>query len=231
MIDRITKFGEVSADSTKLDDEEILQQPIVLDLDSGKYIPLSDANPMTRTLMQRTSRAGSIITLRQNSIFNSRHNVRKHSSDNNPLSKSEMNLSNPIHRRHSKIQDEDNESTSSESSSTKSSHTTVASSSSVTDKSSISTVQSPVSIRKQIKNLVVKSFSRKKKRKPAEDYQNSGEIDDEEDDAERILINDGSNGDLKYKASRYLKEQAQFDKTQLLQTIVNAHNGPIWCMK
>ncbi|CAF4408725.1 unnamed protein product, partial [Rotaria magnacalcarata] len=31
--------------------------------------------------------------------------------------------------------------------------------------------------------------------------------------------------------SRNLKEQPQFDKTQLLQTIVNAHNGPIWCMK
>ncbi|CAF4902260.1 unnamed protein product, partial [Rotaria socialis] len=57
------------------------------------------------------------------------------------------------------------------------------------------------------------------------------DMDEEEEDGERLLINDGSNGDLKYKSSRNLKEQPQFDKTQLLQTIVNAHNGPIWCMK
>ncbi|CAF2557183.1 unnamed protein product [Rotaria sp. Silwood2] len=231
IIDHITKFGELSPNSRKLDDEEILQQPIVLNLDSGKYIPLSDANPMTQTIMQRTHRSGSIITVRGNSILNSRNNLRKSSSDNNTLSKSEMNLSHKKNKKHGNQDDEDNESTSSETSSTKSSVTTLRSSSSVIDKSLTSTTHSPLSIKKQLRNLVVNNFLRKKKSKAAYENNNTGDIDDEEDDTERSLINDGSNGDLKYKASRYLKEHTQFDKTQLLQTIVNAHDGPIWCMK
>ncbi|CAF0879556.1 unnamed protein product [Rotaria sp. Silwood1] len=231
MIDSITKFGELAPNGPILDDEEILQQPIVLDLDSGKYIPLSDANPMTQTIMQRTHRSGSIITVRRNSILNSRNTVRNSLSDNNTLSKSELNLSHKKNKKHENADDDDNESTSSESSSTKSSHATLRLSSSVTGKSLTSNTHSPVSIKKQLKNLVVKNFLRKMKPKTVYENNNSGDIDDEEDDTERSLINDGSNGDLKYKASRYLKEPTQFDKTQLLQTIVDAHNGPIWCMK
>ncbi|CAF2993969.1 unnamed protein product [Rotaria socialis] len=228
-IDHITKFGELYPNSQKLNDDEILRQPIVLDLDSGKYIPLSDANPMTQKIIERTNRAGSIITLRHNSILNSRNNLRKSSlENNNTLSKSDMNLTN---QKHATVQDDEIESTSSESSSTKSSRTTGMSLSSVTDKSSVSTIQSPMSIKKQLKNIVIKRFLRKKKIKKDFDPNNLPEIDDEDDDTERLLINDGSNGDLKYKSSRYLKEQTQFDKTQLLQTIVNAHIGPIWCMK
>ncbi|CAF0943902.1 unnamed protein product [Rotaria sordida] len=240
MIDRITKFGELS-NSQKLDDDEILQQPIVLDLDSGKYIPLSDANPMIRTIMQRTHRSGSIITVRHNSVLNHRNSIRKSSSDNNnTLSKSELNLShkkNKKHKKHKKNENnnDDNESTSSETSSTKSSRITIGSSSSAIDKSLTSNTHSSLSIRKQLKNLVVKNILRKKKPKTTDDNNNTnnnpGDIDDEEDDTEKSLINDGSNGDLTYKASRYLKEPTQFDKTQLLQTIVDAHNGPIWCMK
>jgi hypothetical protein len=227
MIDRITKYGEISPNSQKLNDEEILRQPILHNLDNGKYIPLIDANPMTQTIMERVHGNGSMINLRQNSIFNSNNNLRKNSSETNNLSKSELNLSRQKH----KINNDDNESTSSESSSTKSSQTTAISSSSVNSKSLKSTKNSTKSIKKKLSRLVLKNFFRREKNSKSLDHKNTTDIDDEEDDNERLLINDGSNGDLKYKASRYLREQPQFDKTQLLQTIVNAHNGPIWCMR
>jgi hypothetical protein len=213
MIDRITKYGEMTPDSGKLNDDEILRQPIVRNLDNGKYIPLSDANPMTQTIMERVH--GSMISLRQNSIFNSNINLRKNSSDTHNLSTSELNLS----------RKKQFDSSSSDSSSTRSSHTTEAStsSSSVTNKSS----RSVRSVKKQLAKLVVMNFLRRNKKT----NDKHGDVDDEEDDNERLLINDGSNGDLKYKASRHVKESAQFDKTQLLQTIVNAHDGPIWCMR
>jgi len=226
MIDRITKYGEISPNSQKLNDEEILRQPILHNLDNGKYIPLSDANPMTQTIMERVHGNGSVINLRQNSIFNSNNNLRKNSCETNNLSKSELNLSRQKHKINN-----DDESTSSESSSTKSSQITAISSLSGNNKTLKSTRNSGKSIKKQLSRLVVKNFFRREKNSKSYDQKNTLDIDDEEDDNERLLINDGSNGDLKYKASRYLREQPQFDKTQLLQTIVNAHNGPIWCMK
>jgi hypothetical protein len=182
---------------------------------------------MTQTIMERVHGNGSMINLRQNSIFNSNNNLRKNSSETNNLSKSELNLSRQKH----KINNDDNESTSSESSSTKSSQTTAISSSSVNSKSLKSTKNSTKSIKKKLSRLVLRNFFRREKNSKSLDHKNTTDIDDEEDDNERLLINDGSNGDLKYKASRYLREQPQFDKTQLLQTIVNAHNGPIWCMR
>lgn len=226
-IDHLTRYGELFPNSRKLNDEEILQQPIVLNLDNGQYIPLSDANPMIQTIMERTHRAESIANLRHNTLKKSLSSLRRSSSENNSFSISDINLS---HKRHKKHGGDDNESTSSGSSSTKSSHTTGISSSSTTSKSLASSSSRP-SIKKQLKNLVVKNFFRKKKHEAPVDHQHAIDIDEEEDDTERLLINDGSNGDLKYKASRHLKEQTQFDKTQLLQTIVNAHSGPIWCMK
>lgn len=211
IIDRITKFGEISPNSRKLNDDEILRQPIVHNLDNGKYIPLSDANPMTQTIMERVHGTNSIMS------FNSNHN----------LNRSESTL---LRQKH-KNNDNDNESTSSASSSTKSSQTTTVSLSAVPTQSTTSTNSSSKSIKKQLRKLVMKNFLRRGKNIKTDDQQNAEYIDDEEEDGERLLINDGSNGDLKYKASRYLKEQAQFDRTQLLQTIVNAHEGPIWCMK
>jgi hypothetical protein len=208
-IDHITKYGEITPNSGKLNDDEILRQPIVRNLDSGKYIPLSDANPMTQTIMERVH--GSMISLRQNSIFNSNIN----SSDTNHLSTSDLNLS----------RQQQFDSSSSDSSSTKSSSAVTTSTSSVTNKSSRSPGHGLLPTKKQLAKMVVMNFLRRKKKT------DDKHVDDEEDDNERLLINDGSNGDLKYKASRYLKEPAQFDKTQLLQTIVNAHDGPIWCMK
>ncbi len=227
IIDRITKYGEIAPNSRKLNDEEILRQPIVRNLDNGKYIPLSDANPITQTILERVHGTSSVIALRQNSIFTSNINLRKNSLDTNNLSKSELNLSRQKHQHNH----DDNQSTSSGSSSTKSSPTTVLSSSSVTSTSSTTVRHAAPSIKKQLTKLMVRNFLRRRKNKTNSDHHETVDIDDEEDDNERLLINDGSNGDLKYKASRYLKEPTQFDKTQLLQTIVNAHNGPIWCMR
>lgn len=214
MIDRITKYGEISPNSRKLNDDEILQQPIVHNLDSGKYIPLSDANPMTQTIMERVHGRNSITS-----------NFRKTSSDMLNLNKSEPNLS----RQKSK-NNNDNQSTSSASSSTKSSQTTVLSLSAAPHNSSPSSNQTNISVKKKLTNLVMKNILRRKKPSKKKHDDEMNEIDDEED-SEKLLINDGLNGDLKYKASRYLKEQAQFDRTQLLQTIVDAHDGPIWCMR
>ncbi|UJR20818.1 hypothetical protein I4U23_023930 [Adineta vaga] len=211
-IDHITKYGELSPNGRKLSDNEILQQLIVHNLDNGKYIPLTDANPMNETIMERVRGTESIKILRSNSSINSNNSLRKKSIDN--IRKSTISLPHNI---------PDNESTSSESSSQ-----TVARS--IIDRqASASNLRRETSIRKQLTNLVMRNILRKGKHKTTDNHHDTG--DDEEDDTERALINDGSNGDLKYKASRYLKEQTQFDKTQLLQTIVNAHNGPIWCMR
>ena len=170
---------------------------------------------MTQTILERVRGTESMMVLRRNSMINTANSLAKKSIDN--IKKSALSLS---HKNH---HDYDNESTSSESSS----HTTAMSSS--VDQSSLSTARRTISIKKQLKNLVVRNILRKGKHKTTHEHQDTA--DDEDDDAERVLINDGSNGDLKYKASRHLKEPTQFDKTQLLQTIVNAHNGPIWCMR
>ncbi|CAF1510829.1 unnamed protein product [Adineta ricciae] len=199
-IDRITRYGELHPNGRKLNDEEILQQPIVRNLDDGRYIPLNATNPMDLTIMERIRETESMVALRRNSLINSANNSRK---------KSTVSLPDKTH---------DDLSMSSESSSQ-----TVARSI-LERQSSGSSFRRTTSFRKQLTNLVVRNILRKRQSK-------IGNHDDDEDDTERALINDGSNGDLKYKASRYLKEQTQFDKTQLLQTIVNAHDGPIWCMR
>ena len=241
LIDRVTKFGELLPYSQKLNDEEILRQPIVRNLDNGKYIPLCDANPMTQTIMERAHGSASVISTRHTSILTS-SNLRRNSSDNhnhtvNGMSSTEGHSV----RRKPKIKgvndddDDENESTSSASSSTKSSHTTAVSSLSTVSKSSTSVSRTASSLfhggKRQLTKLVVRNFLRRGVKRNASDRHDMGDINDEDDDGERVLINDGSNGDLKYKASRNSKEQAQFDRTQLLQTIVNAHDGPIWCMR
>lgn len=179
-IDRITKYGEIHPNSQKLNDDEILRQPIVRNLDNGKYIPLSDANPMTQTILERVQRSNSVVPMK----------------DHNLSSSSSSSLSSQL------SQANDGTSTISKSSANSS---------------------TPTTVRKQISKFVVKNLLRKNKAKSV----TPSEIDDDE----KLLINDGSNGDLKYKASRYLKQDEQFESTQLLQTFVNAHNGPIWCMK
>ncbi len=170
---------------------------------------------MTQTIMERVH--GSMLSLRQSSLYNSSMN----SSDTNHLSTSELSLS-----RQNQF-----DSSSSDSSSTKSSQTaTTSTTASTTNKLSKSQEHGSLSKKKQLAKLVVMNFLRRKK-KTDDKHPDGVDVDDEEDENEKSLINDGSNGDLKYKSSRYLKEPLQFDKTQLLQTIVNAHGGPIWCMK
>jgi hypothetical protein len=236
IIDRITKFGDLSPDSQKLNDDEILQQPIVRNLDNGKYMPLSDANPMTQTILERVhASGGNPISSRHNSFLKN-HSLRRNSSDHHshPMSSLEDSLAR-LKRKSNGNDEDENASTSSESSSTKSSHTTAMSSESAASKSSPSITRSATSFfrggKRQLTKLLTRNFLRKGGQKHSADRPETGDLDDEEDDGERVLINDGSNGDLKYKASRHLKEQAQFDKTQLLQTIVSAHDGPIWCMR
>jgi hypothetical protein len=229
--------------TSKLNDKEILQQPIVHNLDNGKYIPLTDANPMTQTILERVHGSGSVMTLRHNSILSTnsirRNSVETNNNNNlNGANTSETNLSRQRHQLNGEEEedDDDNESTSSESSSTKSSHTVpISSSSSATNKSTTGAIRAASSLfhggKRQLTRFVNRSFLRKTGKKPIHGHHDIVDIEEEEEDGERLLINDGSNGDLKYKASRNLKEQPQFDKTQLLQTIVNAHNGPIWCMR
>jgi hypothetical protein len=195
---------------------------------------------MTQTILERVHGSGSMMTLRHNSILNT-NNIRRSSSDtNNNNLNGTTNLDTSLSRQRRKSngeeEDDDNESTSSESSSTKSSHTiAVSSSSSTTNKSTTAALRAASSLfrggKRQLTRLMTRSFLRKTGKKTINAQHPVVDIDEEEDDGERLLINDGSNGDLKYKASRNLKEQPQFDKTQLLQTIVNAHNGPIWCMR
>jgi hypothetical protein len=210
---------------------------MVHNLDNTKYIPLTDANPMTQTILERVHGSGNIMTLRRNSILTN-NILRRNSSDNDNINRTnslEINTSRQRHKSSGEEEDGDNESTSSESSSTKSSHTIPISSSSVTNKSSTAAMRAAASLfhdgKRQLTRLVARSFLRKTGKKLAHGRQDIVDIEEEEEDGERLLINDGSNGDLKYKASRNLKEQPQFDKTQLLQTIVNAHHGPIWCMR
>ncbi len=232
LIDHITKSGELTS---KLNDNELLQQSIVHNIDNIKYIPLTDANPMTQTILERVHGSGSMMTLRQSSILNT-NNIRRNSSENNNINGTnnlETSLTRQRHQSNGEEEDDDNESTSSETSSTKSSHTiAISTSSSRTNKSTTAAMRAASSLfhggKRQLTRLVNRSFLRKTGKNVIDRHQ---DVDEEEDDGERLLINDGSNGDLKYKASRNLKEQPQFDKTQLLQTIVNAHNGPIWCMR
>jgi hypothetical protein len=180
-----------------------------------------------------------MMTLRQNSILNN-NNIRRNSSESNNINGTnnfEINILRQRRESNGEEDDDDNESTSSASSSTKSSHTIVisSSSSSTTHKSSTAAIRAASSLfhggKRHLANFVNRSFLRKTGKKIIHGHDHVADLDEEEEDGERLLINDGSNGDLKYKSSRNLKEQPQFDKTQLLQTIVNAHHGPIWCMR
>ena len=211
LIDRITRYGAVSPTSEILGDDEILRQPIVRNLDNGKYIPLSDANPMTQTILERVQQSGGTSTnSRRNSLFKT-HNLRKNSSE----------LNNENLLRLNQIDGEQNSTSSSEASSQNTAISSTKSSKSA-DGSSTSFLGGG---KRQIKNLITKTLFRRTKTKK------TIEFDDDDDGFERGLINDGSNGDLKYKASRYIRDQTHFDKTQLLQTIGRAHDGPIWSMR
>ena len=236
LIDRITRFGELTPNSHKLNDEEILQQPIVRDLDNGKYIPLCDANPMTETIMKRANASGANLMIpRHNSVLKNHHSGKSMPEHHHSHAIDDSN-DNSSRSTQKKVNLNDGDgSSSSESSSTRSTYTTGVSSSSTTSKSSKSIGRSTTSFfqgsKKQLTKLVVKNFLRRGTKKTNDEHTETIDGEDDDEEAERIPINDGSNGDLKYKASRTFKEQAQFDKTQLLQTIVNAHDGPIWCMK
>ncbi|CAF4589775.1 unnamed protein product, partial [Rotaria sp. Silwood1] len=244
---------DLSLNNQRLNENDILRQSIIHNFDNGKYIQLNDTNPMTQTILERVHGSNSMITLRQNSILNNNNNLRQNSSDSNNNNNNNnnnningtTNLETSLTRqRHKSIgnnndddddEEDDNESTSSASSSTKSSHTIVMSLSSPTNKTSAAAIRLATTLfhdsKRQLTRLVSRSFLRRSNKKHIQGHHDIIDIDDEEEDGEKLLINDGSNGDLKYKISRNFKEQPQFDKTQLLQTIVNAHNGPIWCMK
>lgn len=222
-IDRITKYGEITADSRKLDDEEILHQPIVFNRDTGKYVPLSDANPMIQTILERVHGNNTVLPVLSTSIFHSTMNILKSSSE---VTKSDPNLS----RQKRRDDDDDDSLSSSDASSTKSGQTT--GTSTLSDNAiKSSTSPEPISSRKKhLSKLAAMNFFRRKK-KTIDEPQQVNHADDDDDEYEKGLINDGLYGDLKYKASRHLKEAPQFDKTHLLQTIVDAHEGPIWCMR
>lgn len=244
LIDRANKFEDLTNNNRKLintHEDDNLRQSHIHNLDNGKYLSIGDANPMTQTILERVHGSGSVMTLRQNSLLNSSNttSLRRNSSENNNMNGGnnlDVNMSRQRHQSNGEEdEDDDNESTSSESSSTKSSHTAPisSSSSSAVNKSSMAAVRAASSLfhdgKRHISRLMNRSFLRKTGKKTVQHHIH--DIDEEEEDSERLLINDGSNGDLKYKASRNLKEPPQFDRTQLLQTIVNAHHGPIWCMR
>ena len=204
------------------------QQSTIHNLDHSTYIPLTDANPIMQTILERVHDSNSMIAPRQNSVISNSNNMRQNSSDNNNGTNS---LETSRIRSQSKSnEDDDNESTSSESSSTKSGRTIVISSSqSTTNKTTSTTIQATSSLfrisKRQLIQFIRRRFIRKNVKKFIQKHHDIVDIDEDEEDG---VINDG---DLKYKGSRNLKEQSQFDKTQLLQTIINAHEGPIWCMK
>ena len=209
-IDRITKYGEIDPNSPKLDDDEILRQPILFNRDTGKYMPLNDANPMIQTILERVHGNNNLLS---NSLFLSTINPRKNSSD---LAKSDSNLSRPKRYKN----DDEEYSSSSDSSSAKSG------SPSLSDhRKKVSGSTESKTKESRLKFSSMNFFRRKKKILPEQEKP----ID--EDENEKVLINDGQSGELKYKSSKYLHESPQFDKTQLLQTIDDAHLGPIWCMR
>ena len=251
---RTTNLSDLSSIHRRLNDsDEPHRSTTVHNFDRSKYILWSDANPMTQTILERVHCSGSMLTLRQNSMLSrqSSSSLRRNSSESdniNGLTGSQFALARKRHKSHGEQDvaeeeddddDDDNGSTSSESSSTKSNHTipisSSSSSSSAHHKSSRAVVRAASSLihdgKRQLTRLVTSRFLRKSSNKARHGNHDITAIDEDDDDTERLLINDGSNGDLKYKASRNLKEQPQFDKTQLLQTIATAHHGPIWCMR
>ena len=249
---RTTNLSELSSIHRTLNkNDEPHRSTTVHNFDRSKYILWSDANPMTQTILERVHCSGSMLTLRQNSMLTQHpsSSLRRNSSESdniNGITGSQLALARKRHKSHGEQDeeeeeddDDDNESTSSESSSTKSNHTIAisssSSSSSANHKSSRAVVRAASSLihdgKRQLTRLVTSRFLRKSGNKLRHGNHDITAIDEDDDDTERVLINDGSNGDLKYKASRNLKEQPQFDKTQLLQTIATAHHGPIWCMR
>lgn len=240
-----TQFNELSASNRHRAAENEPFSPFLNHrFEHGTYFESTDANPINQTILERANGSTTIMSQRQNSILNKSHQLRRNSSDHDSINGT-MNFESTMSRQRSQLKDgpdeddeedeDDNESTSSESSSTKSSHTMPHSSPSNVTKSSKAAVRAASMLirggKRQLSRLMTRSFLRRNGRKMNNGHQQALDADEEEDDGEKLLLNDGFNGDLKYKASRSLKDAPQFDKTQLLQTIVNAHQGPIWCMK
>ncbi|CAF0839301.1 unnamed protein product, partial [Didymodactylos carnosus] len=205
-IDCITKFGGLTRGGQTLNDDEIMKQPIVKNLDYGKYVPLQEAvpkefmNPMTMQILKTVNASANSSSTSMN------NSLRRNSTPNDyHHNYSPTVIKNETHSTRASNDELDSISTSSEAS-TKSSHTTAASTS--TTKASQTAV----------KNLL----------KGTNGDSEHEEFDDESDDDKDIVLNDS---DVKYKSSRNLTGHSIFDKTQLLQTIVTAHNGPIWCMR
>lgn len=241
----LTQFNELSATNRyRATGDDSFSPFSTHRFDQSKYIESIDANPMTQTILERATGSTTVMSQRQNSILSKTHQLRRNSSDHDNINGT-LNLEATMSRQRSQLKggdeeeedddEDDNESTSSESSSTKSSHTIAHSSPSNLTKSSKAAVRAASMLirggKRQLSRLMTRSFLRRNGRKLPNGHPQPVDVDEEEDDGEKPLLNDGFNGDLKYKASRNLKEQLQFDKTQLLQTIVNAHRGPIWCMK
>lgn len=215
-IDRITKYGEITPDSRKLDDEEILHQPIVYNRDTGKYVPLGDANPMIQTILDRAHGSIGLLAAPSGPL-----NIRKNSSE---VTRSDSNLS------RQKPRDDDGENDSSTSSDTSSQTMGTSILSDHGNQSSTSSEPTNKTRKHHWSKIAAMNFFRRKK-KAVDEPQPSNSVDDEDDEGEKALINDGLYGELKYKTSRHFKETPQFDKSLILQTIVDAHAGPIWCMK
>ena len=242
----LTQFNELSATNRyRATGDDSFSPFSTHRFDQSKYIEPIDANPITQTILERANGSTTVMSQRQNSVLSKSHQLRRNSSDHDNINGS-LHFEATMSRQRSQLkggdgeeeeddEDDDNESTSSESSSTKSSHTIAHSSPSNLSKSSKAAVRAASMLirggKRQLSRLMTRSFLRRNGRKPSNGHQQPVDVDEEEDDGEKPLLNDGFNGDLKYKSSRNLKEQLQFDKTQLLQTIVNAHRGPIWCMK
>ena len=243
----LTQFNELSASNrSRATGDDSFSPFLTHRFDQSKYIESIDANPMTQTILERANGSTTLMSQRQNSILSKNHQLRRNSSDHDNINGS-LNFEATMSRQRSQLkggdgeeeddedEDDDNESTSSESSSTKSSHTIAHTSPSSISKSSKAAVRAASMLirggKRQLSRLMTRSFLRRNGRKLPNGPQQPADLDEEEDDGEKLLLNDGFNGDLKYKASRNLKEQLQFDKTQLLQTIVNAHRGAMWSLK
>ena len=239
----MTKFGELASTSRKLANAELFSSFLLHQLGHNNYPRLTDANPINEKILERIHGNSSLMTPRHSSLLNNNHSqMRRNSSELDNINGA-ADLDTSLARQKHVLQgdhdeddddDDDNESTSSASSSTKSSHTIAVSTPSTAAKSSKAAIRAASSLfhggKRQLTRLVNRSFLRRSGRKLSNGHHHTADFDEEDDDGEKLL-NDGFNGDLKYKASRNNKEQLEFDKTQLLQTIVNAHHGPIWCMR
>ncbi|CAF0896212.1 unnamed protein product, partial [Didymodactylos carnosus] len=233
-IDFITNLDELTSDSRTSNDDEIMKQPIARISDYGKYVTPQEAvpeefiNPMTMQILRTVNANANPIScstnmnnsLRRTSIPNDYHNHHRSSISssivNNETSSSKVS------------NDElDSLSTSSDGS-TKSSHAAAASTS--ITKAPPKAVKS---LFKGSKNQLSKLVNKKWPEMHTKGKKGNGESEHEEyeneiDEDKDVILNES---DVKCKSSRDLRGQTVFDKTQLLQTIVTAHNGPIWCIR